>query len=395
MITTDITRIEHEVQDYVNNFFEKATITIVVHGMETVTNAIAQGSRFFTAVCRDGMQLYSANGLRLNIDYPNLNPATTFSKAQKHYYHRFGMALGFLESAGVCYDNGFYSNCMFELHQAVVNNEIANIIHKSRSNAITLKEFCGLPIVGVKTGFNEGFITDLAPGPFIKSYVFGRDIKKYQPIKPNNNIIFSYDNEFKIVLVETEKEIYSVLNTHKQKLSNRAIVKEGLKNGTKCWYEYQQVNKSLNYDDEYIVYPNVSLGNNFTLTTGAVIDMTAFLIKSNSRYLLAILNSKLIAFLMDIWSISRRGGYLEYKVQYVEKIPIKNISFDEQQTFIKIVDQILEAKKQDRDTTTFEQQIDALVYQLYELTPAEIAIVENSANAKANAPEVHLQDSFE
>jgi HEPN domain-containing protein len=127
MITTDITRIEHEVQDYVNGLFETGTITIVVHGMETVTNAIAQGSRFFTAVCRDGMQLYSASGLRLNIDYPDLNPATTFTKAQKHYFHRFGMAWGFMESASHSYDNGFYSNCMFELHQSIEQACIAVI----------------------------------------------------------------------------------------------------------------------------------------------------------------------------------------------------------------------------------------------------------------------------
>ncbi|HZY38379.1 MAG TPA: HEPN domain-containing protein [Mucilaginibacter sp.] len=127
MITTDITRIEHEVQDYVNGFFEKGTITIVVHGLETVTNAIEQGSRFFTAVCRDGMQLYSASGLRLNVEYPDLNPATTFTKAQKHFYHRFGMAWGFQESASTSHDNGMYNNCMFELHQSVEQACIAVI----------------------------------------------------------------------------------------------------------------------------------------------------------------------------------------------------------------------------------------------------------------------------
>ena len=127
MITTEITRIEHEVQDYVNTFIDKANISIVVHGLETVTHAIAEGSRFFTAVCRDGFQLYSSSGLNLNIDYPNLNPATTFSKAQKHFYHRYGMAAGFMESAYVSYDNGFYSNCMFELHQAVEQACIAVI----------------------------------------------------------------------------------------------------------------------------------------------------------------------------------------------------------------------------------------------------------------------------
>ena len=127
MITTEITRIEHEVQDYVNTIFEKGTITIVVHGMETVTNAIAQGSRFFASVCRDGMQLYSASGLRLNIEYPNLNPATTFTKAQKHFYHRFGMAWGFQESASTFHDNSMYNNCLFELHQSVEQACIAVI----------------------------------------------------------------------------------------------------------------------------------------------------------------------------------------------------------------------------------------------------------------------------
>jgi len=127
MITTDVARIEHDVQDYVNTSFATSKITIVAHGFDTVTNAILQGSRFFSAVCRYGLQLYSASGLRLNIDYPNLNPATTFNKAQKHFYHRFGMALGFLESASNSYDSGFYSNCMFELHQSVEQACIAVI----------------------------------------------------------------------------------------------------------------------------------------------------------------------------------------------------------------------------------------------------------------------------
>lgn len=261
-----------------------------------------------------------------------------------------------------------------------VDNQIATIINKSGLNSISLQEFCGLPIVGVKTGFNEGFITELNSSQYVKPYVFGRDIKKYQPVNSNNKIIFPYNDDFKIASLETEKEILSSLKVQKQKLSQRAIIKDGLKNGTKCWYEYQQVNKTLNYNDEYIVYPNVSFGNNFTLSSGAVIDMTAFLIKSNSRYLLAILNSNLVAFLMNIWSISRRGGYLEYKVQYVEKIPIKNISPKDQKPFIDLVTQILAAKKQDpnADTSALEKEIDQMVYQLYDLTNEEIKLVEGN-----------------
>ncbi|MBX2931555.1 MAG: class I SAM-dependent DNA methyltransferase [Chitinophagaceae bacterium] len=257
-----------------------------------------------------------------------------------------------------------------------VDNRISNIIEKVKIGTVPIKDFCGLPIVGVKTGFNEGFLTDLKDDKIVKPYVFGRDIKKYSPIKPTNKIIFPYNDDYSIVDIKDYPEISSYLENQKAKLSQRAIIKEGLVNKTKCWYEYQQINKTVDYNTEYIIYPNVSLGNNFTLTKGAIIDMTGFLIKSNSRYLLAILNSKLIAFLMNIWSISRRGGYLEYKVQYIEKIPIKNISEKEQRPFIDLVERILVERKNDNDTTDLENQIDQLVYQLYELTEEEIKIVE-------------------
>jgi HEPN domain-containing protein len=119
MVTTGNPHVEHEVQEYVGRFLDKAKITIIVHSLEAVTNAVKQGDRFFTAVCRYGMQLYSADGLRLNLEYIDLNPATTFSQAQKYYYDRFGMALGFFEAANTCYENGFYTNCLFLLNRAV------------------------------------------------------------------------------------------------------------------------------------------------------------------------------------------------------------------------------------------------------------------------------------
>lgn len=252
----------------------------------------------------------------------------------------------------------------------------SEIINKLKIDSISLSDFCGLPIVGVKTGYNDGFITKIELQKYVKPYIFGRDIKKYQPIIPKNNIIFPYSSNFKIAQLEKVEEVYSILLSHKAKLSQRAIIKEGLQNQSKCWYEYQQVNKTIDYENECIVYPNVSLGNNFTISAGGVIDMTAFIIKSNSRYLLAILNSKLIAFLMEIWCIGRRGGYLEYKVQYVEKIPIKNISLNEQTPFIELVEKIIALKKQGKDSSEAETQIDHLVYQLYNLTPEEIKIVE-------------------
>ena len=48
------------------------------------------------------------------------------------------------------------------------------------------------------------------------------------------------------------------------------------------------------------------------------------------------------------------------------------------------VERILITRQRDlkADTTALEQQIDRLVYQLYDLTPKEIALVEESTRAK-------------
>ena len=172
--------------------------------------------------------------------------------------------------------------------------------------------------------------------------------------------------------------------------------------------------------------------------------MTAFILNSNSRFLLAILNSKLTAYLISIWAISRRGGYVEYKVQYLEKLPIPLVAPAEQQPFIALADELLtghralhaadaqfatllqaelglaapltgklapaqewkpwslalqkalgrpltlaekgewlphhtqhqqQQAQRRQHLATLDQQLDQLVYQLYGLTPAEIALV--------------------
>jgi len=258
-----------------------------------------------------------------------------------------------------------------------LSKDVSNIIKKARNNSVTLNEFCGLPIVGVKTGYNDGFITTEKIS-YIKPYVFGKDIKKYQPVRPQNKIIFPYDKDFSLIDIDKHKDVLKSLSSSKEQLSKRAIIKDGLKNGSKRWYEYQQINKTLDYNEEYIIYPNVSFGNNFTLSKGSIIDMTGFVLKSHNKYLLAILNSKLIEFLMYVWAISRRGGYLEYKVQYLEKLPIKSISEKDQKPFINLVEKILEKKEQDIDTTKLEAELDQLVYKLYELTPSEIKLIEQN-----------------
>lgn len=260
-----------------------------------------------------------------------------------------------------------------------IDTRVSNLINKLYLNSSQIEDLYGLPIVGIKTGYNEGYITLNAHSNYVKPYIFGRDIKKYSVINPNSFIIFPYEQDFSLINLAEDSYVKELLEAHKKKLSERAIINEGLKKGSKVWYEYQQVNKSVDINSEYIVYPNVSLGCNFTLSSNCLVDMTGFIIKSNSKYLLSILNSKLVEFLMNIWSISRRGGYKEYKVQYIKRIPIKQVSSEYEPLFGDKVDQIYYSKVQNpnADTSSLEAEIDLMVYKLYGLTWEDVRIVDS------------------
>jgi hypothetical protein len=97
--------------------------------------------------------------------------------------------------------------------------------------------------------------------------------------------------------------------------------------------------------------------------------------KFNLKYLLAIINSKLIAHHIKY----NNKGQIDFYPNDWKKIPIKQITPEEQKPFIKLVDEILEKKKLGQETEDLENKIDEMVYRLYDLTDEEISIVEGKA----------------
>ena len=73
--------------------------------------------------------------------------------------------------------------------------------------------------------------------------------------------------------------------------------------------------------------------------------------------------------------------------QFIEQLPIRPIDFGaaseraEHDALVGFVERILTAKRASpsADTTALEREIDARVYRLYALTPAEIQLVEEGA----------------
>ncbi|NOR47330.1 MAG: hypothetical protein GQ533_04710, partial [Methanosarcinaceae archaeon] len=107
----------------------------------------------------------------------------------------------------------------------------------------------------------------------------------------------------------------------------------------------------------------------------------------NLKFLVAILNSKLISFWYKIFfkSLSLAGGYLRIGNNEIKKIPFIDLNDSQQTVFITLVDQILaitidanylDNLEKQAKVKNLENQIDQLVYKLYDLTPEEIKIVE-------------------
>jgi hypothetical protein len=112
-------------------------------------------------------------------------------------------------------------------------------------------------------------------------------------------------------------------------------------------------------------------------------------------YLMALLNSRLLRWYFPHISAPFRGGYRSANKQFLALVPFRPIDFSvitercEHETVVKLVEQILAAKRRDPsvDTRTAEREIDEIVYRLYNLTLAEVALVE-SASADSRIAEV-------
>lgn len=89
----------------------------------------------------------------------------------------------------------------------------------------------------------------------------------------------------------------------------------------------------------------------------------------NKKYLLGLLNSKLLNFVFSKFSTnSNVNGYEVDNLPIY--FPINNAPF------IAKVDKILAAKKSGRETTTFEHELDVMVYKLYNLNFEEVKIID-------------------
>ena len=99
-----------------------------------------------------------------------------------------------------------------------------------------------------------------------------------------------------------------------------------------------------------------------------------------TKYILAILNSKVIDYVYHLLISETGKVFPQVKLTIVRKLPIPNASESSKSKLIQLVDNILDNKKANplADTSDKEREIDQLVYQLYGLSEEDIKIVEET-----------------
>jgi len=147
VVTETATRIDYEMQDFANTYYQHGTITVICHGRQSVMDAVQQNSRFFISVLSYGKQLYSKDGLLESDPISAFIPTNGAIKALKHYEHRIPLADGFLMCASECLEKEQFGICAFILHQAVEQTCIClvrvNIAYRSEfHNLYRLLRLC-------------------------------------------------------------------------------------------------------------------------------------------------------------------------------------------------------------------------------------------------------------
>jgi hypothetical protein len=266
------------------------------------------------------------------------------------------------------------------------SGEVLDLLAKLRGAGVPLGEYVeGRFYYGIKTGFNEAFVVDRVTRDrlveedarsveVLKPYLRGRDVKRWVVSDPDLWLIFTRRG--------TDIDQYPAIKKYLEQFKERLMPGTGRKAGSYEWFEIQDnVAYWQEFEGQKIIYPDISSSCIFSVDNENFYpDCTLFLIPSSSLLLSGILNSSLNSFFFPQICPRIRGGFMRFKSIYVEQIPIPDPKKDpDRVTQIEtLVQQILDQKQTNptADVSQLEQQIDRHVYQLYDLTDDEIAIVE-------------------
>jgi len=308
----------------------------------------------------------------------------------------------------------------------------AELFEKLNEMPVKLEDVTSRIFQGVKTGADKIYIVEeigrdanrvkiysretdaeyWLEADLLHPLVKGGDSRRYSLSRTSRLILFPYVHGSKATRVIPEETLrlqYPL--TWKYFIDNKRYLEQREHGKLKglSWYGYTR-NQALDVIAlPKIITPDIAVSPSFSIDrngdvffTGGVAGGYGILVlpRFSQEFILGLLNCRLTNWIMRQSATQMRGGYYSYESRFIRSLPIRTIDFSDKadkarhDRMVALVEQMLELHKKLRDVkteydrsalqrqiTSTDKQIDALVYELYGLTDDEIRIVEESAGA--------------
>lgn len=223
---------------------------------------------------------------------------------------------------------------------------------------------------------------------FVKPFLLGKDIHRYEPAVPKHVVIFPYTNVEGKAKLMNQTEIktkfpkgWKYLMQNKQALGDR---ERGLMHGER-FYAYVYPKNLVEFTAQKVMTPDICGRGEMTYDhTGLMYfknTMYGFVFNDEAqkpdKYHLGILNSKMLWYFLTITGNRQRGDYIRFNTKYLQPFPIaepdKGSNLPEQvETLVDYTLYLKASTPQEKRDPSFalmiayyEQLIDALAYELY------------------------------
>jgi SAM-dependent methyltransferase len=315
----------------------------------------------------------------------------------------------------------------FTLNQAELNEKEWNIQQKEANELLNKLRFGGIPLEkytgtrifrGILTGLNEAFIineetknalvkSDPVNAEVIKPILIGAEVKRYSIASRAKYLIFipwhfplhkekDITGASKVAEEAFRKQypiIYAHLTQYKEKLENRNKDETGIRYE---WYALQRC--AASYYEEFekpkIVWGNLTTRASFAFDNNKYyLNAPACILPTDSKYVLGILNSKLMSYFLRSICAERQGGFIEQKPVYVSQVPIRKPTNQQESEVTELVDNMLhlnqklvelvgkgtdEKTRLEKDISDADAKLNQIVYRIYGITEKEKEIIERN-----------------
>lgn len=283
-----------------------------------------------------------------------------------------------------------------EYEQALFNNEqwifqsedLWGIFNKISEHGTALSDWDLEIYRGLLTGLNEAFLIDeetkerlikedKSAKKLIKNLFRGREIEKYFSKSSPSYIITTFPS-LKIEINKYPSIEKHLLTFGKAKLEQSGKVGSRKKTSNK-WFETQDATAYwAEFEKPKLVWKRIGSRLRFSYDeTGTyTLDSTCIATGKHLKYLVGVLNSKLIENELNRFAPKTGTGDLIISVQALSPLQIPIPTPEQETKMNELVDKIIAQKQKGESTADNEKLIDIMVYELYHITADEQKLIE-------------------